>query len=102
MPTRRASISPTSAGEADADRVRALLLWCRDQNIHVGRLRIGDVELDGIADMARLQVPAEVPARAATDLRAVYGADALERLMRDRKRDQADSDVTLPATLADL
>ena len=80
--TRKTSKASRST---DADRVRDMLMWCRARGVHVQRIRIGDVELDGIADRTALggSLADAAATPPVTDIRRQFGGDALDRLHRE-------------------
>jgi len=85
--SRRSRPRPT-----DADQARDLIRWCRGNAIHVQRVRVGDVELDGLADLSRISAPAAAEVvnggSGAADLKAQFAGEALERLRRDEQRQE--------------
>lgn len=89
--SRRTRPRPT-----DADQARDLVRWCRANAVHVSRVRVGDVELDGLADLSRFPAPSEVVATSGAgtgDLKAQFAGEALERLRRDEQRTEGGSVV---------
>ena len=90
-PKKTTSKSGTSR---DADTAREILVWCRLQRFHVGAIRVGEVELSGLSDLA-VVAPA-VPAIGddpASDYRTQFGGVGLARLKRDAGRD---AETTVP------
>jgi len=53
-------------------------------------VRVGEVELDGLADLSRISAATATEVvnggAGAADLKAQFGGDALERLRRDEQR----------------
>lgn len=85
---RTTSKSGTSRA-ADAQAVRELLVWFRMQRFHVASIRVGDVEVNGLADLATIAAVPSVAATAddPTDYRKQYGGAGLARLAKDAGRD---------------
>lgn len=86
MPPKTKTTASTSPG-TDDQRARDLVLWCRRQGIHITRVRVGDVELDGMADLRRIPSVDPGLTEPASNWREHYGGAALDRLKRERPGD---------------
>ena len=86
MPPTPKTKTTSSRRPGDDARARDLLTWARLQGIHVSRLRVGDVELDGVIDLRRVALPSPTDDARATDLRAEFGGAGLDRMRADAER----------------
>lgn len=91
MPPGSKTTTKTTSGRRPGDdqRARDLLTWCRKTGIHVSRLTVGDVTIDGIVDLQRVPIPTADADSNPSDLRAQFGGAALDRLAADQQRDGA-------------
>lgn len=88
MSTAPKKPTSTKRRSTDADTVRDLLTWLRRNHVAVSRVRVGDVELDGLIDTSRVgPAVSEMLANGsgAADLRRQFGGAAIDRLERDNK-----------------
>lgn len=85
-PGAKTTKTTASRRPGDDQRARDLLSWCRKSGIHVSRVRVGDVELDGLVDITRIPIPEVGTQGQQTDLREQFGGAALARLELDRQR----------------
>ncbi|MBP9863358.1 MAG: hypothetical protein KBD62_35765 [Kofleriaceae bacterium] len=86
MPTTPKTTKTTSNRRGDDARARELMTWARLQGIHVSRIRVGDVELDGLIDLRRVALPTPTDEAHGTDLRTAFGGAGLERMRADAER----------------
>jgi hypothetical protein len=84
------SLNLPAAGDID-ERVRAWLHWSRENRFVLSRVKIGDVELNILADMAASSTaPSLTSDRPSVDPYEVYGGAALQRL-REQANEIVDS-----------
>lgn len=86
MSTTPKTKTTSSRQPGDDVRARELLTWARLQGIHVSRIRVGDVELDGLIDLRRVALPTPTDEAHGTDLRTAFGGAGLDRMRADAER----------------